>query len=46
MENDTNSYLKTDHGIILNEKCIRWVKKMNECLHVSEPVVVSIRRYP
>lgn len=34
MENDTNSYLKTDHGIILNEKCIRWVKKMNECLQV------------
>ena len=34
MENDTNSYLKTDHGIIINEKCIRWVKKMNECLHV------------
>ena len=34
MENDTNSYLRTDHGIIINEKCIRWVKKMNECLHV------------
>jgi hypothetical protein len=30
MENDTNSYLKTDDGIILNEKCIRWVHKMGK----------------
>lgn len=34
MENDANSYLKTDDNKIINEKCIRWVKKMNECLQV------------
>lgn len=29
-----NSYIKTDDNKIINEKCIRWVKKMNECLEV------------
>jgi len=28
------SYLKTDDNKIINEKCIRWVKKMSECLEV------------
>lgn len=32
MEN--NSYLRTDDNKIINEKCIRWVKKMDDCLHV------------
>ena len=32
--NNTNSYLKTDDNTIINEKCIRWVKKMSECLEV------------
>ena len=27
-----NSYLKTDDNKLINEKCITWVKKMNECL--------------
>jgi len=31
--NDT-SYIKTDDNKIINEKQIRWVKKMNECLEV------------
>ena len=29
-----NSYLKTDDNKLINEKCITWVKKMNECLEV------------
>jgi hypothetical protein len=27
-------YIKADGNKIINEKCIRWVKKMNECLVV------------
>jgi len=34
MENNKISYIKTDSGIIINEKCIRLVKKMDECLAV------------
>lgn len=34
MENNDTSYLKTDDNKILNEKQIRWVKKMSECLEV------------
>ena len=29
-----NSYIKTDDNKIINERCIRWVKKMNDCLEV------------
>lgn len=29
-----NNYIKTDDNVIVNEKHIRWVKKMNECLTV------------
>ena len=28
------SYIKTDDNKIINEKCIRWVQKMSECLEV------------
>jgi hypothetical protein len=34
MENDKANYLKTDNNKIINEKHIRWVKKMNDCLEV------------
>jgi len=34
MENNKNIYIKTDENKILNEKFIRWVRKMNECLEV------------
>ena len=34
MENNTNSYIKTDNKMIINEKCIRWVKKMDDCLEL------------
>ena len=29
-----NTYIKADDNIIINEKCIVWVKKMNDCLEV------------
>ncbi len=34
MENNQTVYIKTDENKIINEKCIKWVKKMNECLIV------------
>jgi hypothetical protein len=34
MNNNKNSYLKSDDNKIINEKYIRWVKKMSECLEV------------
>lgn len=34
MDNNNNSFIKTDDNIVINEKCIRWVTKMNECLYV------------
>jgi hypothetical protein len=30
--NNTNSYIKSDNNILINEKAIKWVKKMHECL--------------
>ena len=27
-------YIKVDGNMIINEKCIRWVKKMDECMSV------------
>jgi len=34
MDNTNPVFLKTDNNKIINEKCIRWVKKMDECLEV------------
>jgi len=34
MENNQTIYLKTDNNKIINEKCITWVRKMNDCLEV------------
>ena len=37
MENNNyrkETYIKTDDNKIINEKYIRWVKKMSECLEV------------
>ena len=34
MENNTNGYIKTDENKVINQKHIRWIKKMNECLEV------------
>ena len=32
MEN--NNYIKTDNNVAINEKKIRWVKKMSDCLEI------------
>lgn len=29
-----NSYVKTDNNKIINEKYIRWIKKIDDCLEV------------
>ena len=29
-----NQYIKTDDNKMINEQCIRWVKKMGDCLEV------------
>jgi len=34
MENNKTSYLKADDNKIINEKHIRWVKKISDCLEV------------
>jgi len=34
MDNNRASYIKTDENRIINEKCIRWVQKMDECLEI------------
>jgi hypothetical protein len=33
MEN-TNSYIKADDNKVINEKAIKWIKKMGDCLEV------------
>lgn len=41
---DKVSYVKTDDNKIINEKCIRWVKKMNDCLEVcTKPTGCSLK---
>jgi len=34
MENSKTAYLKTDDNKFINENCIRWVRKMDDCLEV------------
>ncbi len=38
MENNAtinaNSYIKTDEMKVINERHIRWIKKMNDCLEI------------
>ena len=34
MENSKMFYIETDNNIIINEKCIKWVKKMGDCLEI------------
>ena len=34
MKNNKVTYIKTDDNKIINEKCIKWVKKMDECLEI------------
>ena len=32
--NNSNSYCKTDENKVINERHIRWINKMNDCLEV------------
>ena len=34
MKNNEALYLKTDDNKVINEKYIRWIKKINDCLEV------------
>jgi hypothetical protein len=34
MENREIVYIKLNDNTIINENCIRWVRKMNECLQI------------
>ena len=34
MENNQTLYIKTDDNKIINEQCIKWVKKMSDCLEI------------
>lgn len=34
MKNNQTIYLKADNNRIINQKYIRWVKKINDCLEV------------
>jgi hypothetical protein len=34
MEENLNTYIKVDNNKIINEKHIKWIKKMGDCLAV------------
>jgi hypothetical protein len=34
MEESQNVYLKVDNNKVINEKYIKWIKKMGDCLEV------------
>ena len=34
MENSKISFIKADDNIIINEQCIKWVRKIDECLEI------------
>jgi hypothetical protein len=34
MENNQQTFIRADDNYIINEKFIRWIKKMDECLIV------------
>ena len=36
--NMNQSFIQTDDNKIINERCIVWVKKMNECLEVCTKI--------
>jgi hypothetical protein len=31
---DKNKYIKADDNILINEKCIKWIEKIEECLYI------------
>ena len=34
MDDNKNIYIRVDDNKVINEKCIKWIKKMDECLAV------------
>ena len=34
MDDNKNNYIKVDDNKVINEKCIKWIKKMDECLAI------------
>ena len=34
MDDSKNNYIKVDDNKVINEKCIKWIKKMDECLAI------------
>lgn len=34
MDRQTISYIRTDDNTLINETCVKWIKKMNDCLEV------------
>lgn len=31
-----SNFLSIDDNILINERCVRWVKKMDECMYVCD----------
>jgi len=31
-----SNFLSIDDNILINERCVRWVKKMDECIYVCD----------
>ena len=43
MSSNKVSYIKINDDTILNESCIRWIKKVDECLEIcAKPVGCSV----
>jgi hypothetical protein len=34
MDDNKNNYIRVDDNKVINEKCIKWIQKMDECLRV------------
>ena len=34
MDDNKNNYIRVDDNKVINEKCIKWIKKIDECLSV------------
>ena len=36
IDNNTTTYIKADNNVVVNEKYIRWIKKVDECMFQNE----------
>ena len=34
IDNNTTTYIKADNNVVVNEKYIRWIKKIDECMNI------------